>query len=173
VPDDKSFDPNRLRLSQDFDKLAGVQKLLTVVPVRRPDPLQFIRVHPDPDTRLEPVGLLELTFEQETYLVAPEVCSVVGNEIRVKALFLAITRDGVPFLWPVGLPGPDGRTNPWSQSAMDAARRAMVQWIRVRSDMERPCQASWFAKSARSFRDRPVRFPTRGSGGGRDANRDG
>ena len=51
------------------------------------------------------------------------------------ALFTSITRQGVIFLWPVRLPGPDGRDNPWSRSALDAAERARERWIRVASNM--------------------------------------
>jgi len=35
-PDDDPFNPDRLRLSQDFASAVGVRKLLTTVPVRKP-----------------------------------------------------------------------------------------------------------------------------------------
>jgi hypothetical protein len=129
-----SFDPARLRLRQDFDKLAGVKKLLTVVPVRRPDPLQFIRVNPDPGMWLQPAAVLEFTAERESFLIAPEIYPLVANEAKVKALFLSTTRDGVIFFWPINLPGPSGQSNSWNDSALDAARMAMEHWIRVRSN---------------------------------------
>jgi hypothetical protein len=40
------FDPARLRLSQAFGEQAGVKKVLTTVPVRKPDRQSFIRTHP-------------------------------------------------------------------------------------------------------------------------------
>jgi hypothetical protein len=43
-PDDP-FDLSKLRLDQSFVETAGVKKLLTTVPVRRPNPQDFIRVH--------------------------------------------------------------------------------------------------------------------------------
>jgi len=41
------FDPSRLRLSQDFVGAAGVKKILTTVPVRKPSKEWFIRTHCD------------------------------------------------------------------------------------------------------------------------------
>jgi hypothetical protein len=45
------FDPANLRLSQSFVETAGVKKLLTTVPVRKPSAQDFVRVHPDPVPR--------------------------------------------------------------------------------------------------------------------------
>ena len=131
---DNSFDPKRLRLSQDFSTLGPVKKVLMQVPVRRPDPQQFFRVHPDPEMRLEPAAVLELADRQETYLVVPDVYPLVANEVKIKVLFSAVTRMGTFFLWPVALPEADGRINSWSRSAMLAAEHAMKRWTRIRSN---------------------------------------
>jgi hypothetical protein len=127
------FDPKSLRLSQDFNIAAAVEKVLQVG-ARRPDQQSFFRVHPDPQMRLEPAAVLELADRQETYLVVPELYPHVANEVKVKVLFLAITRNGVVFIWPVALPDADGRLNSWSQSALRAAEHAMTRWTRIRSN---------------------------------------
>jgi hypothetical protein len=44
---------------------------------------------------------------------------------------LAISRAGSVFLWPVRLPGPDGKRNPWHDSAEKTAQLAMRQWVRL------------------------------------------
>src|SRR6478609_4411349 len=41
------FDPENLRLDQSFVETSGVKKLLTTVPVRKPNNQDFVRVHPD------------------------------------------------------------------------------------------------------------------------------
>jgi hypothetical protein len=46
------FDPAALRLDQSFAEMVGVKKLLTTVPVRKPNRQDFVRVHPDPAYRL-------------------------------------------------------------------------------------------------------------------------
>src|SRR5262245_31014625 len=44
-PDDDPFDPDRLRLTQDFASQVGVRKLLTTVPVRKPDKTWWVRTY--------------------------------------------------------------------------------------------------------------------------------
>ena len=43
----EGFDLESLRVSQDFVKDSGVKKLLTTVPVRKPNRQDFVRVHHD------------------------------------------------------------------------------------------------------------------------------
>ena len=64
------FDPARLRLSQDFAAMAGVRKVLTVVPCRKPHRHEFVRVRPGEDWRLE-TGMFEDKVNRDVYLVAP------------------------------------------------------------------------------------------------------
>jgi hypothetical protein len=40
------------------------------------------------------------------------------------------------FLWPVRLPQPDGRSNPWWDSAHEAAAMAQNRWVRVVADRD-------------------------------------
>jgi hypothetical protein len=128
------FDPSRLRLSQDFAATIGVKKALVTVPVRKPDRQSFVQVHPDPAYRLETV-VLELKEERETYLVEPGLWSELPNEVVPKLIVTAINRQGVVFLWPVRLPGPDGRIDDWNRSALEAVARATSRWVRVAANM--------------------------------------
>jgi hypothetical protein len=132
-PADDLFNPERLRLAQNFDEMIGVKKILTTVPVRRPDRQSFTRVHPDPAYRIE-AAVVELDEERETYLVEPRLVYELPGEVVAKVLFTAMNRQGVVFLWPVRLPGPDGRHDPWNKSALQAAEMAMKNWVRVVSN---------------------------------------
>ena len=82
------FAPESLRLSQDFTANLGVKKLLTTIPVRRPDKQWFIRVHPDRAFRTE-TTLLELKEENETYLVPPHMRDELPGDLVVKLLLTA------------------------------------------------------------------------------------
>src|SRR5207342_3117446 len=62
------FDPANLRLSQAFTETAGVKKLLTTIPVRKPGAQDFVRVHPSPEYR-EDFPIIELKEEREQYIV--------------------------------------------------------------------------------------------------------
>lgn len=128
------FNPENLRVSQDFADTVGVKKVLTTVPVCRPNKQSFFRVNSDPNYRIE-VAALELKEDHETYLVAPSLVAELSAEIRRVVLFTTIDRQGTLRLWPVALPGIDGRTNPWHQSALAAAELAMDSWIRLMPDL--------------------------------------
>ena len=128
------FDPAKLRLSQNFAEKIGVKKALLTIPVRKPGRQDFIRVHPDPSYRIE-TAVLELKEERETYLVAPEVWSEVPSELTPKVLFTTTNRQGVLTLWPVRLPGEDGRLDDWNTSALKAAEMAQSDWVRVAANM--------------------------------------
>ena len=128
------FDPANLRLSQNFGASAGVKKLTTTIPVRKPGKQDFVRVHPDPAYQIE-TAVLEFKEERETFLVAPELRDELLGELTPKALFTTINRQKVVSLWPIILPGEDGRINSWSESAMDAATLGQKKWVRVSANM--------------------------------------
>src|SRR6516164_6505574 len=95
------FDLAGLRLSQNFTETTGVKKLLTTVPVRKPNPQDFVRVHPSADYRAD-FAMIELKDEREEYIVrGRDLIGELAGEITPKTLFTAINRQNVVFLWPV------------------------------------------------------------------------
>jgi hypothetical protein len=134
IPAADPFNPDALRLDQTFTEGASVKRLLTTVPVRRPNPQDFIRTHPDPAYRLT-AALIELRDEREMYLVPPTMAHELVGEFTPCCLFTTINRQGVALLWPVKLPNPDGRQFEWHRSALEAAELALSRWIRVKANM--------------------------------------
>jgi len=132
VPD--PFNPASLRLSQDFASNAGVKKVLTTVPCRKPNRHEFVRVRRGEDWRLE-TGVFEDKVNRDVYLVAPPLWSELVGEVVPVCLFLAANRQSDVFLWPCKLPGADGRSNTWNESALAAARVAEAKWVRVSANM--------------------------------------
>jgi len=128
------FDLENLRLSQNFRELVGVKKLLITVPVRKPGKQDFFRVRPGEDWRLETM-VLEIKEDRETYLVAPELWPELPGELVPKVLLITINRQGVIAIWPVRLPGEDGRQDNWSRSALEAADLGRRNWIRLVANM--------------------------------------
>jgi hypothetical protein len=129
------FNPAALRLDQSYADTVGVKKLLTTVPVRKPNRQDFVRVHPDPIFRLTPAAIIEVKEDREVYLVTPNMARALPGEFTTATLYLTINRQGVLHLWPVKLPNPDGKHNEWHRSAAEAAERAMRKWVRVTSSM--------------------------------------
>lgn len=128
-----ALDLAAIRLPQNYAAIGGVRKVLTTVPVRRPDRQSFVRARPGDEWRIQ-VALIEMREDGESYLVPPALIEPLIEEVRFKQLYLCVTRDGNPFFWPVNLPGPDGRLDPWSQSAHQAAAIAEKNWVRLRSN---------------------------------------
>lgn len=127
------FDPATLVLNQDFEATSGT-KILTTVPVRRPDRQWWYRVHPEESWRLQ-TAVLEIKEDRETYLISRELWPTLGSEIVGKMIFTAINRQGVLFLWPVRLPQADNRRNQWPASEMENAQLGMRSWTRSAANM--------------------------------------
>ena len=135
TPAPDPFDLASLRLNPSFLETAGVKKLLTTVPARKPSPQEFFRVHPAPEFR-ENFALIDLKDDCEDYLVLQKLVPELIGEVVYKTIFTAINRQGVVFLWAIRLPAPDARrSDNWARSAREAAEFATGQWVRVKSNM--------------------------------------
>jgi hypothetical protein len=128
------FDLKTLCLSQNFIDTAGVKKLLKTVPVRKPNPQDFVRVHPHRDYRHNFL-CVELKDDRELFLVRPEIASSLVGDTVMKTIFTAVNRQGVVFLWPVTIPPPGGKDLEWWRSMREAAELAMSKWIRIKANM--------------------------------------
>src|SRR5690348_15937683 len=89
-PAPNPFDPAALRLDQSFAETVGVKKLLTTVPVRKPNRQDFVRVHPDPAYRLTPAAILELKEDREVYLITPAMAMELPGEFAGATLYTSI-----------------------------------------------------------------------------------
>jgi hypothetical protein len=127
-------DLNGLRLSQDFNASLGVKKLFLTVPVRKPAKEWFIRTNPE--LRIE-IYVLDLKEDREVYWVSRELWSELASESTFgpRALYAAMNRHNVLFIWPIRLPGADGKIDDWNRSALEAASMAATKWTRVASNM--------------------------------------
>jgi hypothetical protein len=130
-PSTFNLDKFRLKGSHLTEHACG-KKLLTTIPVRRPSKEVWFRSHPDPSFRF-PACLIELKELNETYLVDSELWPHLGGESTfvTKELITVMSRQQNLLIWPIRLPGADGRIDPWNASAMEAANMARDKWIRL------------------------------------------
>lgn len=128
------IDLEKLKLSQEFNLDIGVKKELIAVPVRKPDKQWFIQVHPDNSYNTS-VAVIELKDDRETYVVDPLLWDELRSELIPKKLLCCINMQGNVFLWPIRLPGQDGKIDDWNRSALEAADHAVGSWCRVISNM--------------------------------------
>lgn len=129
VPIDE-LDLDSLRLSQNFGAMIGVKKALLSVPLRKPGKHEWFRVHPQ---WYFDAFALKMRGERkdELYVVAGNIVSLLPDEVSPMRLAATITRQGVFTLWPIRLPGTDGRQDEWARTAMEAALMAQAGWIRM------------------------------------------
>jgi hypothetical protein len=127
------FNLDGLRIPQNFTETVGVRKLLTTVPVRKPNPQDFCRVHAG-EAFSANVRVIELKEDRELYLIAPALVGELAPETKVKTLYTAINRQGVLFLWPVSYPISDERELEWHRSLREAAELAKTEWVRVQAN---------------------------------------
>lgn len=128
------FDLESLRLPQNYAGQLGVKKVSNTIPPRKPKRQEWVWVHPDPAYRMQ-AAILEDEENRETYLVLPGIVGELPGMVVPKELVVAITRQNVLLVWPLRLPGEDGRQDAWMQSALEAAALAQTSWIRIAANM--------------------------------------
>ena len=132
---DSLFNIENLRISSDYAATLGATKVLATVPCRKPDRQAFIRVRPETDFQFV-TAVIEIKEDREVFLLDPALRESVSHELQIKLFYTAMTKQGMLFLWPVRMPGPDGRLDTWNESAHTAAQHAMHAWIRVQSNRQ-------------------------------------
>ena len=136
TPSPSPFDDlESLRINQDFVEQVVATKLLTTVPVGKPNAQVFVRTLPEPDYAMN-FPVIELKQDRkEFFIVARNFAPYIPEEVTYRTLFTTITRQGVLSVWPIRLPSPDGRKSDWHISERLAAEKAMTKWIRVAANM--------------------------------------
>jgi hypothetical protein len=144
-PEDDPLSADNLRFVEDYDGVDdefGLREALVSIDIRTPDKTWFIRTHPNPAYQLL-VCMLEVQSKnrRDIYVLGPRLgraLEKLGQKaVRRRLLMTAITRDGLHFLWPMGVKREDGREDNWGDSAREAAKLARENWIQVQADQTR------------------------------------
>jgi hypothetical protein len=126
------FDLDSLRLDPAFEETAGVAKVLSTVPVRKPNDQEWFRVHPSLAYRGN-FSCVKLKAENEFYLLKPKMARDFQREMTIiqVTLYTVMNTSGVVSLWPCRIASADGRQNAWHSSAQEAAAKAMEQRVGI------------------------------------------
>jgi hypothetical protein len=129
-------DLESLRLPQGFSLMVGGKRIITTVRVGKPDRQSWIRVHPDPEMRID-TAIYSCREDGGVYLVESPLWSELGNELTQVTIFTAIDTLNTVFLWLIKKPKSDGKVNDWNESNLRGALEAQKQWVRVASNLGR------------------------------------
>jgi hypothetical protein len=127
------FNLDALRLDPSFEKIAGVKKVLSIVPVRKPHDQEWFWVNPAAEYRIN-FSAIKLKDEGEFYLTTPQIARDHEAEVKPFTLYTCVNTSGVVILWPARISTSDRRDN-WSASAHEAAQAGMKQRIRIKANM--------------------------------------
>ena len=129
------LDLKSLALSQDFSSMASVKKAILKVPINKPDAQTWFWVNPDPDWQMI-LPVIDLKEDREHYIVPPAMRDELLGEWVPKLLVGVITKQGTVMLWPIRMPGSDGKIDTWNESALEIVRSYAGRWIRLQSNRE-------------------------------------
>jgi len=127
------FDPAKYRIDPSSVAGPSIKRQITQIPIRKPSPQTFVRVHQDPAFRMI-AHVLQLKEEGEFYLVEPDIYPQLITECVPMLLLTTMTMQGVLTLWPIRQPADGEKDNDWWRSAREAALQAETAWTRVRSN---------------------------------------
>ena len=97
---DDEFSPENLRLLNKIDLRDLVTAELVELPARKPKKDEWFRVHPEYQQQ---GGILEIDSENKVFWVSKKIQAQVMHDpcFTFRLCVLCVTRQGVPFIWPV------------------------------------------------------------------------
>lgn len=128
------WDLESLRVNPSEAKELGVKKIITYIPVGKPGRQEFFRVRSGKEWRLV-TAVIESKEDREVFLVSPNLRDAIPSEVKLKELVCCMTKQGTLRIWPLTIPGDEGRQNSWVASALAAAKNAETHWVRMSSNM--------------------------------------
>jgi hypothetical protein len=119
-----------LRLSQDFENMTDVTKLVTSVSVGRPNKQTFFRIHPEWQA-VYPVFEKKQDFKSEFFIVDTKAVPELASEVTPRLIVPLITRDGSLYVWPLRIGTPEKEVDLAARSAYAAMQKAKSSWVRL------------------------------------------
>lgn len=126
---DDEFSPENLRVLNTLDLKDLLKVELVEITVRKPKKDEWFRVLPG---QFQQGGILEV--QRETYWVSPKIQSqLLGDPcFSLRICVLAVTKQGVPFIWPLK---PDcesgGKSDKSARAPLAAMHLAQEKWTRM------------------------------------------
>ncbi|MCS3924108.1 hypothetical protein [Methanosalsum natronophilum] len=128
------FNFEDIKLDASFDQNFATKKIITKIPVRKPNKTEFFQIRDDPDWQIDTL-LVDLNDgDDEKYLVLPEFApelEALGLLKKVR-IYTAITYStNILLISEVALPDADGKHNEYNRSRLEAYEIAKTKWIKI------------------------------------------
>jgi hypothetical protein len=121
-----------LFIDEEADPTAGAARIFLNFKVSKPKPTWWFRVHPDDAYSKMVWSVEDEDTEEKLHLIVPTLRNAVPPQaLRRRKLFAAITRNGLPFVWPAGYADASGQTYPAWTAALEAAEHARTNWTQM------------------------------------------
>jgi hypothetical protein len=128
------FNWDSIALPQDYQASSGVKKLITRIPIERPNRHEFVRVHPDLSYQ---APVFEDRLDKEIFILMDiGLQEELFSELVFKIFHVYVNQRGVLKLWPIRLPDADGKLDSYNRSAFEAVKVAKEKWIRVAANKD-------------------------------------
>ena len=136
----EGFDLDSLNLGDFAETPVEAERVITKIPIRKPEKDAFIRCHPDRAYERKMLTI-QMKAENDFYVVVPSLRDALSSEPLCvpRALVPYIDYRGELFIWPIRLPGPDGKIDDYNGSAYEHANRARSQWARILANQSLRC----------------------------------
>ena len=127
------FNLNDLRLSTEALKPDKGDALSDSVAVRKPEKHEYFRVLSGEQNRLTTLALMD-KVNKDTYMVAPNLRTILEDDLQMVVFVVVINREGKVFIWPVKHPT-NGVDYEWWESEREAASKGEDRWVRMMADI--------------------------------------
>jgi hypothetical protein len=128
------FNWDSIALPQDYQASSGVKKLITRIPIERPNRHEFVRVHLDLSYQ---APVFEDRLDKDIFILMDiGLQEELFSELVFKIFHVYVNQRGVLKLWPIRLPDADGKLDSYNRSALEAVKVAKERWIRVAANKD-------------------------------------
>jgi hypothetical protein len=134
------FDLEALKVTGVIETPVEVKRVITHIPIRKPANHWFIRCHPGSEYA-QHLLTIEWKVENQFYVVHPALLEALRTErlCVFRALIPYVTGNGELLIWPIRIPGADGRIDDYNRSALEHADRARREWVNIQANRELGC----------------------------------
>jgi len=120
-----------LRLSQDYEGMVEVTRVVTTVSIGKPNRQTFFRVHGDWAAYYPIFAKKQDGERDDLYIVDTKAVPELAPDVAPRLLVPVITRAGGLYIWALRIGTPEKEADRAAKSAYAAMQKAKTSWVRI------------------------------------------